>query len=143
LAVRNGREMGLLTRAAFAAFPRLRALLSARMVPEHISRYVQCYPVYEFFRIALARAQLDPVAAHRLWYCAEINFDRYVADNWAGWTPVFYGCENAAVISFRRQHESGGLNMLWQVIAHRHTIHRVLEEEFGRFPALRHSYYEL
>lgn len=143
LAVRNGREMGLLARGAFSAFPRMRALLSARMVPEPISRYVQCYPVYEFVRIALSRAHLDPVAAHRFWYCAEINFDRYVADNWAGWTPVFYGCENSAVISFHRHRAAGGKNMLWQVIAHRHTIHRLLEEEFGRFPSLRNSYYEL
>jgi glycosyltransferase involved in cell wall biosynthesis len=139
-AMRNGSHAGLLARAAFALMPRLKTLLGWRLIPEEMASFLQCYPVYELWRIAVARARVDPLSQYRVGYCAELNFDRYVAQNWTGWTPIFYGCENSAVCSFQWHRRAGGLNLLWQVIAHRATAERVLEREFEKFPTLRRAF---
>ena len=113
---------------------RLRSKFSGRAIPDFLNVPVETFPTREMINLACRRTGVGDIAAHRLWEWAETSFDKQVADHWAGRAPVIYGCEHASVETFKRQKAAGGLNILWQVIAHHRTVFGLLREEYENYP---------
>ncbi|HKO42646.1 MAG TPA: glycosyltransferase family 4 protein [Pyrinomonadaceae bacterium] len=134
VAVGNGNDPGLLTYLPEQLQKTLRSKLSGRTIPDYLNVPVETFPSREMINLAGRRAGVGDIAAHRLWEWAETSFDKQVATRWAGRAPVIYGCEHASVETFKRQKEAGGLNILWQVIAHHGVVYELLKEEYERFP---------
>jgi len=134
VAVGNGSHS-----AAFSYLPaplrkRVRAKFSGREIPGFLKVPVETFPSRELIVLAGRRAGLGDVTSHHLWEWAETSFDNKVAARWAGRAPCIYGCEHASVETFKKQKEAGGLNILWQVIAHHRTVFSLLREEYEKFP---------
>ncbi len=125
--------------AAFKFLPRtlrdkLEEQLKRREVPEFLEAPVETVQFSEMINLAARRLGVSDVTGHHIWEWAETSFDHKVAQRWAGKAPCLYGCEHASVETFREQKKSGGLNILWQVIAHHQTMTRLLAEEHESFP---------
>ena len=134
VAVGNGSDPALFSYLPGQLQKLLRARLSGRTVPDNLNVPVETFPSREIVNLAGRRARIGDIAAHRLWEWAETSFDKQVATRWAGRAPVIYGCEHASVETFKKQKEAGGLNILWQVIAHHGLVYQLLKEEYERFP---------
>ena len=134
VAVGNGNDPALFTYLPEQLQKTLRSKLSGRTIPDYLNVPVETFPSREIVNLAGRRAGVGDIAAHRLWEWAETSFDKQVATRWAGQAPVIYGCEHASVETFKKQKEAGGLNILWQVIAHHGVVYELLKEEYERFP---------
>jgi len=113
---------------------KLQSQFKRREVPAFLNVPVETYPTHELINLASRRVGLSDMSTHYFWEWAERAFDRKVATEWAGRAPCLYGCEHASVETFKRQKEAGGLNVLWQVIAHHHAVFTLLHEEYEAFP---------
>lgn len=129
LAVGKGHQPAFLKYLPPNVSQRLTQQLSKRSVPDFLSVPISTVELPEMMNLAARKLGLNQARRHRLWEWAEGSFDRRVASTWAGKAAVIYGCEHASVETFRRQKSAGGLNILWQVIAHHSTMTPVLEEE--------------
>jgi len=134
--VATGEGYGL---AAFKLLPRalrdkVEVQLKRREVPEFLDVPIDTVQFPEMVNLAARRLGVSDVTGHHIWEWAETNFDHKVAQRWAGKAPCLYGCEHASVETFQEQKKSGGLNILWQVIAHHQTMTRLLAEEHESFP---------
>jgi glycosyltransferase involved in cell wall biosynthesis len=125
--------------AAFKLLPgtlreKLDDQLRRREIPEFLDVPVETVQFPEMVNLAARRFGVGDVGRHHIWEWAETSFDRKVAQRWAGKAPCLYGCEHASVETFHKQKQAGGHNILWQVIAHHHTMTRLLAEERESFP---------
>lgn len=140
VAVGTGNDAALFTYLPEQLQKALRARLRGRTIPDYLDVPVETFPSREVINLAGRRAAIGDIAAHRLWEWAETSFDKQVATRWAGRAPVIYGCEHASVETFKKQKEAGGLNILWQVIAHHAVVYKLLKEEYERFPETKTPY---
>ena len=125
--------------AAFKLLPRgirkkLNGQLKRREVPAFLNVPIETVEFPELINLAARRVRVSEVRRHQIWEWAEQSFDQTVARRWVGKSPCLYGCEHASAESFRQQKRAGGLNVLWQVIAHHKTLSRLLDEERHAFP---------
>jgi glycosyltransferase involved in cell wall biosynthesis len=125
--------------AAFKLLPRtlrdkLEPQLKRREVPEFLDVPVETVQFPELITQAARRFGMGDVTGHRIWEWAETSFDHKVAQRWAGKAPCLYGCEHASVETFQKQKRFGGLNILWQVIAHHQTMTSLLAGEHESLP---------
>ena len=134
VAVGNGSDPAFFSYLPDQLRRRLRSKFSGRTIPDFLNVPVETYPTREMINLAGRRTGVGDIAAHRLWEWAETSFDKQVAAHWAGRAPVIYGCEHASVETFKQQKEAGGLNILWQVIAHHDTVYGLLREEYEMYP---------
>ena len=112
---------------------KLQRFVRTRSVPSYLKVPVETFGRGEITRILASRLLSDITCSH-VWEWSETDFDRRVADRWAGKAPVIYGCENASVDTFVRQRARGGRTILWQVIAHPQTMDKLIREEYETFP---------
>jgi glycosyltransferase involved in cell wall biosynthesis len=134
VAVGNGGHPTAISYLPAPLRKKVQAKFIGRQIPDFLKVPVETFPSRELMVLAGRRAGLSDLASHHLWEWAETSFDNHVAARWAGQAPVIYGCEHASVETFRRQKEAGGLNILWQVIAHHRTAFNLLREEYEKFP---------
>src|SRR5262245_56521859 len=125
--------------AAFKFLPRtlrdkLAGQLKRREVPGFLEVPVETVQLSEIVNLVARRLGVNDVTGHHIWEWAETSFDHKVAQRWAGKATCLYGCEHASVETFQKQKKFGGLNILWQVIAHHQTMTRLLAEEHESFP---------
>ena len=129
LAVGNGHQPGFLNYLPPHFSRKFTSQLNKRSVPAFLDVPITTIELPEMLNLTARKLGLSETRRHRLWEWTEQNFDRRVASAWAGKAPVIYGCEHASVETFRRQKTLGGLNILWQTIAHHSMMTTVLEEE--------------
>jgi glycosyltransferase involved in cell wall biosynthesis len=118
----------------------IRKGIQRRILPEFLKDKTEFLFFSEVIRI-LASKLVGNVTAHRVWRWAELNFDRQVAEKYAGRYQCIYGMEHSSLETFRRQKEKGGFCLLRQVMAHAKSvaaIHRRFKSANSEVP-----YYEL